>query len=88
MKILDVRSGNADVGAEVDVTFGEPDPRGLVHHPHTPNDLNRHYDVVIYSGDDDERHLAGFPISETEYREWEAQVWSYERARNAPPKPR
>jgi hypothetical protein len=86
MKILEVRSGNASVGAEVDATFGEPYP--LIHFPHTPNQLNRDYDVVIYSGDDDERHLAGFPISETHYQEWDEEVRSYERTRNAPPKPR
>jgi hypothetical protein len=86
MKILNVRSGSASVGAEVDATFGEPFP--LIHFPHTPNQLSRDYDVVIYSGDDDERHLAGFMISETQYREWDEEVRSYERTRNAPPKPR
>jgi hypothetical protein len=88
LKIKDVRRGSATVGEMVDVTFGAPDPRGLVHHPHTPEQFDRDYDVIIYAVDDDERHLAGFPISETQYRDWEADVWSYERSRMAPPKAR
>jgi hypothetical protein len=86
LKIKSVRRGSASVGAEVDVTFGESHPVLLF--PHSPNQLNRDYDVVIYLGDDDERHLAAFPISERQYQEWDEEVRSYERTRNAPPKPR
>jgi hypothetical protein len=88
LKILEARKGNVTVGAMVDVTFGVPGSPARIHYPHTPHQLARDYGVVIYSGDDDERHLAGFPISETQYQEWDEEVRSYERTRNAPPRPR
>ena len=86
LKILDVRSGNATVGATVDVTFGVPNASERIHYPHTPTQLDRDYHVVMYSGDDDGRHLAGFPTSETQYREWDTEVRTYNRSRSAPPK--
>ena len=87
LKIMDVRSGSATAGATVDVTFAVPNSSALIHYPHTPNQLDRNYEVVMYSADD-KRHLAGFPISETQYREWDEEVRSYDRARSAPPKSR
>lgn len=86
LKILDVRSGNAAIGEMVDVTFGVPKSPSAVHHPHTPKQLDRDYYVVMYSGDDGERHLTGFPISVTQYQEWDAEVRSYEHSRDEPPK--
>jgi hypothetical protein len=82
LKILALRFGDKNIGTEVDVTFGESHPR--IQFPHTANQLNRDYHVLIYSDDDDYRHLAGFPVSEAEYQEWDDEVRSYER-RNRPP---
>jgi hypothetical protein len=87
LKILEVRSGNAVAGATVNVTFAERNSSKLIF-PHTQNQLNRDYEVVMYSTDDSERHLAGFPISAEQYQAWDTEVRRYDRSRSDPPKSR
>lgn len=89
LNILDVRSGNAAVGSKVDVTFGVPSSSNLRnYHPYTPVQLERDYFVVMYVDDDGRRRLAGFAISETQYRDWEVEVREYDRPKGRPRAPR
>jgi hypothetical protein len=82
LKILNVRSGAATVGAVVDATFGLPNSSGLrSYHPYTPKQLDRDYFVVMYIDDDGRRRLAGFAIEEKEYRLWESEIEEYDRLR-------
>jgi hypothetical protein len=75
LKILDVRSGDAAVGAIFEARFGVPNSsRSQICQPLTLSQLSRDYFVVIYVDEDDQRRLAGFPISETQYQEWEDEV--------------
>jgi hypothetical protein len=88
LKVLEVRSGGATAGATLGATFGVRQLNySLIHHPRTPNQLARDYFVVMYVDDDNERRLAGFPISEAQYREWEAEVWDFEQTRGKPGAP-
>jgi hypothetical protein len=89
LKVIDVRRGDATAGAILDVKFGTRDAVGsLVHNPHTPDQLGRDYVVVMFRDNDGERSLAGFPISEAQYRQWETEVWDFERTRGRPGAPR
>jgi hypothetical protein len=75
LKILDVRSGDATVGARFGVEFGAPNPsRSRICRPQTPSQLGRDYFVVMYIDEQGQRRLAGFPISEAQYLEWEDEV--------------
>ncbi|WP_375411244.1 hypothetical protein [uncultured Bradyrhizobium sp.] len=87
LKITDVRTGHAATGATVDVTFGVPGSPARIHYPHTPNQLDRDYEVVMYSAEDGEHHLVGFPVSEEQYMKWDAEVRSYDRSRDVLPRP-
>jgi hypothetical protein len=89
LKVLEVRSSDATVGATLEATFGvRQSNRSRTHHPHTPNQLDRDYFVVMYVDDDSQRRLAGFPISEAQYQEWETEVRDFERTRGKPGAPR
>jgi hypothetical protein len=88
LKIIDVRYGNATPGAILAVKFGTRDStRTLVHHPHTSDQLGRDYFVAMFRDDDGQRSLAGFPITEAQYRQWETEVWDFERTRGRPGAP-
>jgi hypothetical protein len=88
LKVIDVRRGDATAGAILDVRFGTRDAVGsLVHNPHTPDQLGRDYFVVMFRDNDGERSLAGFPITEAQYRQWETEVWDFERTRGRPGAP-
>lgn len=88
LKIMDVRTGHAATGETVDVTFAVPNSSAAIKYPHTPNQLDRDYEVIMYSTEDGEHHLAGFPVSEAQYMQWDAEVRSYDRSRDVLPKPR
>jgi hypothetical protein len=82
IKILEVFAGNAAAGDLVDVLFGSWNHSGKRHfRPFTQNQLDRNYFVVIYLGADGERRLAGFPIEESEYQEWETELLKSEQSR-------
>jgi hypothetical protein len=82
LKILEVLSGHASVGSVFDVTFGQVDQtHSLIPVPRTQSELEGEYFVVLYSGDGDQWHLAGFPISEEQYQKWQEKFWADERER-------
>jgi len=61
IKILDVRSGSAAIGAEYNIYFGRE--KEMVY-PNTPEQLSREYMVMMYRDADDAKHrLVEFPIS-------------------------
>jgi len=75
LKILEVFSGSAIAGETFDVTFGSFNSSGKRHfRPYTSSQASRDYVVVIYTDDDDRRHLAGFPIDEAQYLKWESEA--------------
>ena len=75
LKILEVRSGEAAVGASVKVMFGKPNSSySQTYRPLTPSQLSRDYFVVTYVDVDDRRRLAGFPIAELQYRAWADEI--------------
>jgi hypothetical protein len=78
IKILDVRSGNAAIGAEYNIYFGREKE---MMYPDTPEQLSREYIVMMYLDADDAKHrLVGFPISSAQYTRWQAEVWEYRRS--------
>jgi hypothetical protein len=89
LKVIDVLHGDAAPGTISEVEFGTRDwTHTLVHHPHTPDQLGRDYFVVVFRDDDGQLSLAGFPITEAQYRSWEVEVWDFERTRGRPGAPR
>ena len=83
LKVLDVRRGNAVIGEEYNVYFGERE-RVLVY-PITPDQLTREYMVVMYLDADDAKHrLVGFPISDAQYSVWQAEFSKYQRSQVKP----
>jgi hypothetical protein len=84
LKVLDVRRGNAVIGEEYNVYFGERE-RVLVY-PITPDQLTREYMVVMYLDADDAKHrLVGFPISDAQYSSvWQAEFSKYQRSQVKP----
>jgi hypothetical protein len=88
LKVIDVLHGDATAGAILRVKFGTRDSKGsLVHHPHTPAQLSRDYFVVMFRDNEGERSLLGFAITEAQYRQWETEVWDFERTRGRPGAP-
>jgi hypothetical protein len=83
LKILDVRRGNAAIGEEYNIYFGER--RNVMAYPITPDQLTREYMVVMYLDADDAKHrLVGFPISDAQYSEWQAEFLKYQRSQFKP----
>jgi hypothetical protein len=83
LKILDVRRGNAAIGEEYNICFGER--RNVMVYPITPDQLAREYMVVMYLDADDAKHrLVGFPISDAQYLEWQAEFLKYQRSQVKP----
>lgn len=75
LKILEIFSGSAEVGEIFDVEFGSFNSSGRRHFaPFTSGQVSRDYVVVVYVDDDGQRRLAGFPISEAQYLEWESET--------------
>jgi hypothetical protein len=84
LRVVQVVRGPASAGEQFDVTFGKPNSSGkFTVVPHTRDEASREYFVIAYTGENGQRHLAGYPISEARYRAYEAAVM--ERLR-APPK--
>jgi hypothetical protein len=82
LRVLEVLSGNASVDSVFDATFGVTDhTHSLIPVPRTKPELERDYFVVLYADDGGQWHLAGFPMSEAEYRKWEEKFWADERER-------
>jgi hypothetical protein len=78
IKILDVRSGSAAIGAEYNIYFGRE--KEMVY-PNTPEQLSREYMVMMYRDADDAKHrLVEFPISKAQYTRWQAEVSEYRRS--------
>ena len=84
VKILDVLMGTAVLGDRSNAWIGVRGSPNRFKTPHTPEQKVRDYFIISYIGEDNERRLVEFPISENEYTEWEKEVWSYERERNRP----
>jgi hypothetical protein len=79
LKILDVHRGHAAIGEEYNIYFGER--RQALVYPTTPDQLTLEYMVVMYLDADDAKHrLVGFPISDAQYSEWQAEVSEYRRS--------
>lgn len=82
LRVLEVLSGNASVDSVFDATFGVTDQtHSLIPVPRTKSELERDYFVIVYADDGGQWHLAGFPMSEAEYRTWEEKFWDDERER-------
>lgn len=82
LRVLEVLSGNASVDSVLEATFGVTDQtHSLIPVPRTKSELERDYFVVVYADDGGHWHLAGFPMSEAEYRKWEEKFWADERER-------
>jgi len=82
LRVFEVLSGNALVDSVYDATFGVTDQtHSLIPVPRTKSELERDYFVVLYADDGGQWHLAGFPMSEAEYRKWEEKFWADERER-------
>lgn len=82
LKILEVLSGHAALNSVLHATFGVTDQiHSLVPVPRTRAELEREYFAVLYADASGQWHLAGFPMSEAEYRKWEEKFWSDERER-------
>jgi hypothetical protein len=83
LKILDVRRGHAAIGEEYNIYFGER--RQALVYPTTPDQLAREYMVVMYLDPNDAKHrLVGFPISDVQYSEWQAEFLKYQRSQFKP----
>ena len=81
LKLLDVVSGKRLEQGILKATFGRPDhPHTYIPNPVTPEQLAKDYFVVMCE-DGSGLHLVGFPISEAEYRAWEAEFLQFERTR-------
>jgi len=82
LTILDVLRGKLPEKSIFGVTFGTRDNgHTYIPNPMTPSQLNRDYFVVMFPDDSGRMHLAGFPMSEAQYREWEAEMLEHERKR-------
>ena len=82
LTVLDVLRGELPEKSILRVTFGTRDNgRTYIPNPMTPSQLARDYFVAMFSDDSDQMHLAGFPMSEAQYRQWEAEMLEYERKR-------
>jgi len=85
LKVLDVISGNAMVGQSISVIFGSFNSSGKRQfRPLTSHQISRGYFVVIYLGGDDEYHLAGFPIDEARYQQWESEIQADDQFQRKP----
>ena len=78
-QVLDVIRGEAVVGAVLAVRFGSG--RSRIAMPVTPQQLDKRYFVVLYADKGGMRHLAGFPIDETQFQEWQHESLRYEDSR-------
>jgi hypothetical protein len=84
VKIAEVKRGSAEIGQVFDVRMGLRNDDREFAYPHTPDQLGREYTVVIYSSDDGLRRLASFPISPSQYAQWDEEIRAYERQRGKP----
>lgn len=79
IKILEARLGSAAVGEEYAVYFGEGGHELM--YPLTPEQLRRDYIVVMYRDAGDGKHrLIGFPVSYTQFSEWQAEMFKIQRS--------
>ena len=81
VRIIEVKRGNAEIDQVFDVLMGLRNDYREFAYPHTPDQLRRDYMVVIYAADDGLHRLASFPISPSQYAEWNDERWAYERER-------
>ena len=84
IKITEVKRGSAGIGQEFDVRMGLRNDHREFAYPHTPDQRGREYTAVIYASDDGLRRLASFPISPSQYAQWNEEVSAYERQRGRP----
>ena len=81
IKITEVKRGSAEIGQMFDVRMGLRSDYREFAYPHTPDQLSREYTAVIYSLDDGLHRLASFPMSPSQYAQWNEATWAYERKR-------
>jgi len=81
IKITEVKRGNAEIGQVFSVRMGLRSDYREFAYPHTPDQRGREYTAVIYSLDDGLHRLASFPMSPSQYAQWNEEVWAYERQR-------
>ena len=76
IKTLEVLRGNATVGEEHAIYFGEPARR--LSFPLSPEQLGREYLVVIYQESSDaKRRLLGVSISDAQFKKWREEISDY-----------
>jgi hypothetical protein len=81
VRITEVKRGDAKIDQVFDVRMGLRNDYREFAYPHTPDQLRRDYTAVIYAIDDGLHRLASFPISPSQYAQWNDEVWAYERER-------
>ena len=85
LKIVEVRTGNAQVGQVLFVHLGRrSEHRQFIAYPSTPDQRRREYTVVIYLGQHGKRRLVPFQISKLEYDRWSAEDSAYQILRGKP----
>jgi len=84
IKITETRRGSAAVGQVFDVRFGLRGEKRAFVYPYTPDQRSRDYTVVMYLDDDGKHRLAAFPISQSQYSQWEVEQSAYTRLRGKP----
>ena len=85
LEITAVVRGEAEPGQVLNVFVGQrSDHRAFISVPKTPDQRSREYTVMIYLGEDGQRRLAAFPMSQSAYEKWNAEWLAYERLRMQP----
>lgn len=84
IRITETRLGSAAVGQVFDVRFGLRSEKRAFVYPYTPDQFDRDYTVVMYLDADGQHRLAAFPISQSQYSQWEAEQSAYSRLRGKP----
>ena len=82
IELLDITSGAAKSGDELDVFFGPPGKLAIT--PSTPEMVARVYFVVIFLDAENGHQLLGFPASQDEYDRWEAEWLAHDRMISRP----
>jgi hypothetical protein len=78
VEIIEIKSGQANLGEPVDVRFGRRGATRDFAYPYRPEQLGRHYFAVIYlDAADGVRRVAASDISELQYSRWEAERFAY-----------
>jgi hypothetical protein len=81
LRLLELYSGDAPATQEMFLSFAPVGAHLHIKYPHTPSMREREYFIVSYVGEDRRRCLLGYPISQDEYKQFDAERRRYERSR-------